>query len=87
LREPAITGDGLGPRGRGEAGGPGQRGPQSSDGELRLEGSRTRVHLPATTRPRERLAAGSRVSAPYLQELGCTGEKEEVGQNGYSRPR
>jgi hypothetical protein len=86
LREPAITGDGLGPRGRGEVGGPRQRGPQSSDGELRMEESRSRVHSPATTRPHERLATGPRVSAPYLQGLGCTEELAKWAELGIVGP-
>jgi hypothetical protein len=46
LREPAITGDGLSPRGRGEMGSPGQRGPQDSVTETGA-GLAKRTHTPA----------------------------------------
>jgi hypothetical protein len=76
LREPAITGDGLGPRGRGEVDGPRQKGPQGSDGELQMGESRPRVHAPATTHKHERPAAGPRLSASLLHGSGCTESKE-----------
>jgi hypothetical protein len=51
-----------------------------------MEESRSRVHSPATTRPHERLAAGPRVSAPYLQKLGLRWVNELVGQIPFPRP-